>query len=353
LLPETPRWQEEELALHMAIAAPLTATKGYASPEVESAYRALRDLCHRLGRPSADLFPALRGLWNCYTVRGELRQAGDLAEQLARLADAQQPPLWRALSCRALGTSLLLRGRISEARRRLEDGIRFSDAVEETGSVASSLALYGEHPGIVCRVHLGRALWYLGFPDRGLARAEEALAMARSLGHAHMLAFALGMNAVVRSLRREHGAALRRGEEAIAVATEQGLPQWLSYWGGSSPLHEPRHQRNGAFVQHAFVVVVFVHVTLVRAPAHPLRFRRQVPIVWVASYSQPRFDLALAAPRPIILSLELGGIGYLPPPVVAATKPARARRLPKHGNEAPGDGTREVPLPAAEMAGLR
>jgi hypothetical protein len=52
-------------------------------------------------------------------------------------------------------------------------------------------------------------------------------------------------------------------------------------------------------------VLVLVHVTLVRAPAHPLRFRRQVPIVWVAFYGQPSVDLALAAPRPIISSLEL------------------------------------------------
>jgi hypothetical protein len=142
------------------------------------------------------------------------------------------------------------------------------------------------------------------------------------------------------------------GPTTIQVMQEISIPAVLLL-GGSSLPHEPRHQLDGAFVQHAFVVVVFVHVTLVRAPAHPLRLRRQVPIVWVAFYGQPRFDLALAAPRPIILSLELGGIGYLPPPVVAATKPARARRLPKHGNEAPGDGTREVPLPAAEMAGLR
>jgi predicted ATPase len=41
-----------------------------------------------------------------------------------------------------------------------------------------------------------------------------------------MLAFALGLTAVVRLLRREHESGLRRAEEAIAVATEQGLPQW-------------------------------------------------------------------------------------------------------------------------------
>jgi class 3 adenylate cyclase len=104
-LPETPARLDEELALRMAIAVPLIATKGYASPEVETAYQAARDLCRRLGRPPADLFRALRGLWNCYAVRGELQRARNLAEELARLAEAQEQPLWRALSGRALGTS--------------------------------------------------------------------------------------------------------------------------------------------------------------------------------------------------------------------------------------------------------
>jgi len=225
-LPETPARLEEELALRMAIAAPLIATKGYAALEVEGAYRAARDLCHRLDRP-ADLFPALRGLWNCYSVRGALQPAYDLAEQLVGLADAEEErPLWRALSRRAIGTSLISRGDFITALRHLEEGIGFSDAVEDVGTGASGLALYGEHPGIVCRLYLGWVLWFLGFSDQGLAQADKGLAMARLQAHAHMLAFALDRRAVVHLFRREHCAALRHAEETIAVATEQGLPQW-------------------------------------------------------------------------------------------------------------------------------
>jgi class 3 adenylate cyclase/predicted ATPase len=225
-LPETPSRFEEELVLRMAIAAPLIATKGYAAPEVEATYHVARDLCHRLDRPS-DLFPALRGLWNCYNVRGELPRAYDFARQLADLADAEEEqPLRRALSRRALGSSLLCLGDLLAALRYLEDGIRFSDAVGEARNGASGVAFYGEHPGIVCRLYLGWVLWFLGFSDRGLAQTEQGLAMARPQAHAHMLAFALDRRSVVQLLRREHGAALRYAEETIAVATESGLPQW-------------------------------------------------------------------------------------------------------------------------------
>jgi hypothetical protein len=46
------------------------AAKGYAAPEVGRTYNRAWALCEQLGR-SAELFPVLRGLWNCYFLRGE------------------------------------------------------------------------------------------------------------------------------------------------------------------------------------------------------------------------------------------------------------------------------------------
>src|SRR4051794_12063497 len=93
-LPDTPERTEEELALRLAIGGPLIAAKGYAAPEVEQTYGRASALCDQLGR-SAELFPVLRGLWNCYLVRGELRRAHDLAERLVGLAEEQGAPLRR------------------------------------------------------------------------------------------------------------------------------------------------------------------------------------------------------------------------------------------------------------------
>ena len=70
-LPDAPEHLNEELALLLAIGGPLMATKGFAAPEVERTYSRASALCDQMGR-SAELFPALRGLWSCYFVRGEL-----------------------------------------------------------------------------------------------------------------------------------------------------------------------------------------------------------------------------------------------------------------------------------------
>ena len=81
-LPDRPERVEQEFTLQLGIAGPLSATKGYAAPEVEQTYIRARELCELLGQ-SNELFPVLRGLWNCYFIRGELRRAYDLAERLA------------------------------------------------------------------------------------------------------------------------------------------------------------------------------------------------------------------------------------------------------------------------------
>jgi hypothetical protein len=82
------------------------ATRGYPVPEVERTYSRAWALCDQLGR-SAELFPVLRGLWNYHLLRGELRQAHDLAQRLVVLAEEQGTPVHRALARRARGTAFV------------------------------------------------------------------------------------------------------------------------------------------------------------------------------------------------------------------------------------------------------
>ena len=163
----------------LAIGGPLIATKGYAAPEVERTYSRAWALCDELGR-SAELFPVLRGLWNCYLVRGELRRAHDLAERLVALAEEQGEPLRRALARRALGTTLFFLGRFADATAALDEGIAIDDAVAAWDDPAH-LLLYTERAGVACRLYSARVLWFLGFPDRALETVEAGLALGRRL----------------------------------------------------------------------------------------------------------------------------------------------------------------------------
>jgi tetratricopeptide (TPR) repeat protein len=219
-LPNPVEHLDKELTLLLAIGGPLMATKGFGAPEVERAYSRGSALCEELGR-SAERFPALRGLWNCYFVRGELQRAHDLAAQLVALADKQEE-IRRALARRALGATLFFLGRFADASRELNEGIAIDDAVAAWENPAHIL-LYTDRAGVACRLYSAWALWFCGFPDAAVERMEAGLALSHRLAHARSIAFALTWAAALKNLRREFNSAQRRAEAAIEIARKHRL----------------------------------------------------------------------------------------------------------------------------------
>jgi hypothetical protein len=69
-------------------------------------------------------------------------------------------------------------------------------------------------------------LWCLGYPDQALRRSHEARTLAQS-SNPFTLYWALAKAGEIHQLRREVHAAYERFEAALALASEQGLAQWL------------------------------------------------------------------------------------------------------------------------------
>jgi predicted ATPase len=67
-----------------------------------------------------------------------------------------------------------------------------------------------------------------GYPDQALRRSHEALLLAQELSHPPSLAAVLFYVALIHCNRREAPATQERAEAAIALASAQGLPQWLT-----------------------------------------------------------------------------------------------------------------------------
>jgi predicted ATPase len=221
-LPETPERVQQELAAQIALGIPLVMTRGYAAPEVERAYSRARELCHLVGE-TAQLFPALWGLWVFYFVRGNLRMGRELGEQLLDLAaSTKEVPLLLEAHL-ALGAVLLRRGEPAAARRHLEEGIALYDLERHR----SHAFVYGQDPKVACLSDAAYALWLLGYPDQALARNREALALARELAHPFSLAFAMSFAAWLQQFCREVVAAQETAEATIGLCKEEGFPNWL------------------------------------------------------------------------------------------------------------------------------
>jgi predicted ATPase len=222
-LPDTPERTRQELELYLALGTAVQATKGYAALEVEHAYTRARELCRQLGE-TPQLFPVLRGLWGLHFLRGELRAARELGEQLLTFAHQTQDPTLLIEAHYALGATLSFWGDLTAARTHLEQGI----ALYNFRQHHSSAFLYGHDPGVACLCHAAYVLWYLGYPDQAVKRSQEALTLAQAVSHPNSLAFALNYAAAIYLLRREGSLARERIEALIVLSTEHGFAHWLA-----------------------------------------------------------------------------------------------------------------------------
>jgi TOMM system kinase/cyclase fusion protein len=222
-LSDTPEHAQQELALHIALGAPLMALQGLSAPEVGRVYARVWELCQQI-QETSELVPVLVGLWRFYLLRGEHQTARALAEQLLQLADSIQDPALLLEAHRPLGQTLFDLGEFVPARAHLDQAIALYDPQQHRSNVFR----YGHDARVACLCHVSKALWCLGAPDDALQRGHEALTFAWELSHPQSLAFALFFTAMLHQFRRERPAVQERVEALMALSTEQGFPYWLA-----------------------------------------------------------------------------------------------------------------------------
>jgi predicted ATPase len=210
--------------MYIALGASLLATQGHAAPETGRTYTHALSLCQHLDDPH-QLFPVLRGLWQYYNVRGEFLTARELSEQLLTLAQQVGDAFMLVAAHRALGNMLFYAGAVADAHTHFAQGIALYNPQQHR----TYALLYGEDAGVICQSFAARTLWYLGYPDQGVAQSHEAVTLAQQSAHPISLSYALGHAAIVHQFRREMPAAQEYAESAISLATEQGFPYWIAF----------------------------------------------------------------------------------------------------------------------------
>jgi predicted ATPase len=222
-LPETPAHTQQALTLHMALGAALQVVKGFAAPEVEQVYTQARALCQHVGE-TPELVPVLLGLWRFYHSRSQLHIAREIGEMLLRLAQRADDPALTVIAHYAVGVTWWWLGALSAARQHLEAGIARYTPDQRRVPVFR----IGHDLGVACRANVAMTLWLLGYPVQALARAHDALALARALAHPYSLAFAQCLATYVYLFRRDVAAAHEQAEACVALSTEQGFPFWAA-----------------------------------------------------------------------------------------------------------------------------
>src|SRR5262249_20968008 len=223
-LPDTTEYIQQELTLQLTLGVPLMATKGWSASEVERAYIRARELCEQLGE-TRQLFSALRGLWECYEVRGNLVAARELGEQLLSLAQNTADPTLLLVAHNVLADNLYYEGQFMAARAHAEQGTARYD--RRRHDVLASL--YGGYdPGVACLTYEAVSLWALGYPARSSKKIGDALTLARGLPHPYSLALAQFIATWLCQYRQEGQAVLEHAEAIISLSTAQEFRLWVA-----------------------------------------------------------------------------------------------------------------------------
>jgi predicted ATPase/class 3 adenylate cyclase len=223
-LPDTPERTQQELILQRALGAPLIATKGYTSEEVQNTYGRVRRLCERL-EDTPQLFSSLWGLALYYTNTGDNHTGLELSQQCLHIAEQEQDLTQFLLAHTMLGAVIHWFGRFAESQSHLERAMELYDSRQHR-SLAS---LYGIDPGVASLGYSSLNLWLLGYPEQARTKTYKTLALAQELEHPFSRAFALSYISLIHLLRREHAFAYQVATELLALAHEQGFQHYAGF----------------------------------------------------------------------------------------------------------------------------
>jgi predicted ATPase len=231
-LSATPALRHEEIKLQVALITPLLHVSGYAAPETRAAVERAHLLIEQadsLGEHPEDpllLFSVLYGFWvaNLVSFSGDVMR--ELAEQFLALADKQGATGPRMMGHRLKGLSLLHTGDIEGGRAHLDRAITLYDPAEHRLLATR----FGQDIGAATLSWKSLAYWMLGYPEIALADSEQALKVARELGHSATLMYVLNFSAWTEIFCGNYEAASALVDEFGPLKDQTGSPFWGA-WG--------------------------------------------------------------------------------------------------------------------------
>jgi class 3 adenylate cyclase/predicted ATPase len=231
-LTASPALRREEIKLQVALITPLLHVRGYAAPETRAAVeraRLLIEQAEALGEPPEDpllLFSVLYALWvaNLVAFNGDVMC--ELAVQFLALANKQTTTGPLMLGHRLMGLSLLHTGDIAGGRTHLDRAITLYDFAEHRLLATR----FGQDIGAATLCWKSLAYWLLGHPQAALADTEQALKVAREIGHSATLMYVLNFSAWTHILCGNYAAANALVDEFNALKDQTGSMFWAA-WG--------------------------------------------------------------------------------------------------------------------------
>jgi tetratricopeptide (TPR) repeat protein len=181
-----------ELAVLEAMAAPLNASKGYSSPDLQRTLERTVMLAESLGRKDSTV-GGMTALWATQLVQGRTADSHRTATRALDLADPSSELCGQAHF--AVGGSAIHLGRPAEGLRHLDLAAKMAG-----GAVWLSIGTRSDVHGTAWAAH---AHWLLGQDDDAGRACREAIRLARAIDDPYSQAVALAYAAITHQMRHD------------------------------------------------------------------------------------------------------------------------------------------------------
>jgi predicted ATPase/class 3 adenylate cyclase len=209
---------QRELNMQIALAQALIAAKGYAADETAQAFERAAVILDAVG-VAAEKFPVLYGLCVRHIVGAKFDTALELARQLASSVQHSSEDWMLCIGHRVLGTVLLLRGELAEAKEHLEQAIAYYDP-QKHGELKFR---FNQDIGVAALCFQSWLMFLQGCPAQGI----DPLSHARRSEHAHTLAYALFYQGIVLEMFNGNSTAVKQNTlEMAEISRQHGLGVW-------------------------------------------------------------------------------------------------------------------------------
>jgi class 3 adenylate cyclase/tetratricopeptide (TPR) repeat protein len=224
-LPASEARDQRELALHIALMAPLIAVKGQTSPELEAAFNRALELCDTIDAPD-EMFRAMYAKWLFHSLGGQHATAFNQAEDMLRLAERTSDGEALLMGHNLLGRSLFLMGRTLEGLDHLNQMLAMFDR-QRHGHL---MVAYGQDPAAIVEGYRAMALAVLGQPDAAKAAGERTITNVFELGHVNSIGPTLCMCGIIAAVIRADYADMRQVcEQFQSITSQHDIPIWKAW----------------------------------------------------------------------------------------------------------------------------
>jgi tetratricopeptide (TPR) repeat protein len=213
---------EDHLLILIQAGQYLTATRGYAAPEVRLCYEHAESLCRSLNRPVL-LYVALMGQWRHSLLTDKLSATMQIAQHVYSLAQEQNEPALMIGSCAALAATHYFLGNFETCGQYAIRGVQIWRSVGVQSSVEEV-----DVPEVGCLIFEALVKWHIGEIASSQEAIEEALSLAKGVNDMHGLAVAVHYAVILAYFERNPIQVERRLSELIELSTRQNFAHWLA-----------------------------------------------------------------------------------------------------------------------------